>query len=198
MNKYILDIESRPDPKLIDLFTKNISAPKSYKDEEKIKEYIEKKKAESVKAMSVDTDYLTIACFGIFDVQTGEAEVYEPEHLEEQMQRISRGQIITFNGKKFDLPAIIKYGMKNDLSLPYKWLKRACGRYESTLHIDLMEELGEYGKYRSLDEYLQIYLGIAKKEIDFATCTDKELQDHCREDVENTYKLYSKFNQLFV
>jgi predicted PolB exonuclease-like 3'-5' exonuclease len=198
MRTYILDIETKPGQGLDVIFNKGIKAPKTYKDPEKIADYIEKKKKESIKAMSVDPDYLDIACFGIYDVQTGEAEVYEPEHLSEQMHRLTGGQVITFNGKKFDIPAIIKYGIKYDLDLPYKWLKRACKRYETTNHIDLMEELGEYGSYRSLDEYLQIYLGVEKKEIDFATCTDEELREHCLEDIFSTKKLFDKFRPIFI
>lgn len=194
MRYYILDIETRPDGRLVDLFNQGITAPSTYKDEEKIKQYIEKKKTESKKAMSVDTDYLDIACFGIYDVEADEAKVYETEELEEQINKIALGgRLVTFNGKKFDIPAIMKYGIKNDLLLPYSWLKRACRRYDNILHVDLVEELGEYNKYRSLDEYLKIYLNISKKEIDFETCTHKELKEHCLEDIVNTYKLYNNF-----
>ena len=66
-------------------------------------------------------------------------------------------------------------------------------RYQTEWHIDLMEILCDYGKWKSLDELLQIYLGISKKPIDFETATEEEIKEHCLEDLKNTEKLYNKF-----
>jgi len=59
-----------------------------------------------------------------------------------------------------------------------------------------MEIIGDYGQYKSLDELLQIYLGISKKPIDFEKATEKEIKEHCLEDLINTEKLYNKFNKI--
>ena len=64
-------------------------------------------------------------------------------------------------------------------------------------HVDLIEEICQ-GKFKSMDELLQIYLGIAKKPIDFTTATEEEIKEHCREDIENTEKLYNLFKPLFI
>jgi len=197
MKTYILDIETKPQANLVDLFNENLSAPKNIKDPEKIKLAIEKKKLESVKAMSVDTDYAEIFCIGVKELGK-EPKILSLEEFALLLNRNQFIQLITFNGKKFDLPVIIKQGIKQKIDLPYKSLKIATERFKSGAidHIDLMEVLGEYGKYRSLDTYLQIYLGIAKKEINFATCTDEELKEHCLEDISNCELLYNKFKEL--
>lgn len=196
---YILDCETKPQENLVDLFNGNIKAPKTYKDPDKIQEYIDKKTEESKKGMSVDTDYADIVCIGLKKVGADEETVlYKGEELPELFKVIGEERIITFNGKGFDFPLIIKYGIKHGLELPYTRLKaglRKYGHYGG--HIDLMEELSA-GTFKSLDEYLQIYLGIKKKEIDFATAKIEEIEEHCAEDCLNTEKLFNKFKPLFI
>lgn len=193
----IIDVETRPQENLIQLYNKKIEAPKNYKDEAKIAEFIEKKKADSVKAMSTDTDYADILCIGVYDTELngGTAYIIEPNKLESLFTE--KEVIITFNGKKFDIPVIIKYGIKHDLNLPYPRLRGMLRRWNSDGHIDLMEELGQ-GDFRSLDEYMQIYLGESKTPIDFENASDQEIKDHCLEDVINTHKLFQRFQRLFI
>lgn len=57
----------------------------------------------------------------------------------------------------------------------------------------LPHQLCGYGEYRSLDHYAKIYLGRSKKEIDFMTCSDEELEAHNREDLEILSELHKKF-----
>ena len=71
-------------------------------------------------------------------------------------------------------------------------------RYKRDDHIDLFEVINKYGEYKSLDKLLQIYCGISKVDIDFASCSMKELKAHCLEDVINTEKLYDRFKMLVV
>ena len=58
--------------------------------------------------------------------------------------------------------------------------------------IDLQEVICD-NDYKSLDELLQIYLGISKKPIDFETASEEEIKEHCLEDILNTELLYNKF-----
>lgn len=186
----ILDIETKADKKLLETYVNNLSAPKNYKDEEKIKEWIENKKQESEKALAVDPDYNDIVCIGIKENDL-------PARLVDikELGVILSGQttLVTFNGKNFDLPTLIKFGIKNKIELPYTNLRIWSKKWQTESHIDLMEFISDGRDYKSLDEYLQIYLGISKTPIDFQTCTQEELEKHCLEDVENTYKLYSLF-----
>ena len=188
--KFTLDIESKPQENLIELFTKGIKAPKTYKDEEKIREYIENKANEFKKKMSVDPDYADIICIGIKEIGK-EPKLYY-KNIEQFFKDNDKPVFITFNGKTFDIPLLIKWGLKNNLDLPYQYLKGMTKRWSSDWHIDLQEVICD-NDYKSLDELLQIYLGISKKPIDFETASEDEIKEHCLEDIFNTELLYNKF-----
>jgi len=210
MNTLTIDIETEPDSKLADLFTSRIKAPKIYKDIEKIKAYVEEKKADLTKQMSVDVDFCSIKCIGVKEndepakiVTLEELLAIISNHVDvksemasEYQNRALNWRVVTFNGKHFDCPIITRQALKNGITAPYKWLKEATKRYDTGKHIDLMEFIGD-GEYKSLDTYTQIYLGEEPKpEIDFVTCSQEELETHCLNDVELTYKLYNKFKPL--
>lgn len=185
-----LDIETGSDKRLLETYLLNIKAPKNYKDEDKIKEYLEAKKLEAEKALSIDPDYNDIKCIGIKE-NDEPARLVKFSELNSLFEK--HKMLITFNGKNFDLPTIIKYGVKNRVNLPYRDLRVYQKKWTSGQHVDLMEVISDGRDYKSLDEYLQIYLGIKKTPIDFLTCTQEELETHCLEDIENTYKLYKLF-----
>lgn len=184
----ILDIETRCDKSLLPIYTENIKAPKNIKDPEKIKANIEAKKAEAIQRLAVDQDYSVIACIGIKE----DDEKPRLVELEELLEIIPKHTIVTFNGKAFDIPVILKSAIKKGLKIQMNFATYTK-RWSTDNHIDLMEQIACNGDYKSLDVYLQIYLGIKKTPIDFDTCTQKELEEHCLEDIENTYKLYQLF-----
>jgi predicted PolB exonuclease-like 3'-5' exonuclease len=190
--KYILDIESKPQEDLVEMFIENIKIPKTYKDKEKIKAYIEEKKSELRKQMSVDPDYADIICIGLKEIG-GESKLYNIEDLVPILKE--KPILITFNGKGFDIPLLIKAGIKRGLDFPYQDLRLMLKRYSTDLHTDLMELICDKD-YKSLDTLLQIYLGIKKTPIDFGAATEEEIKTHCLEDLENTEKLYNKFKKL--
>lgn len=187
-----LDCETKADRRLLEVYNSNLSAPKNYKDEEKIKEWFAIKKLESEKALAIDPDYAEIACIGV-------KEDDEPARivaLKELSALFAKHKtLVTFNGKGFDLPVLVKTGVKQKLDLPYKDLRVYSKKWQAEQHIDLMEFISNGADWKSLDEYLQIYLGVKKTPIDFATATQEELEKHCTEDVENTYKLYKLFER---
>lgn len=192
--KFTIDIESKPQANLVELYTKGIKAPKTYKDEEKIKEYIENKANEFKKKMSVDTDYADIICIGIKELGK-EPKLYYKETIEQFFKENEKPVFITFNGKKFDIPLLMKWGIKNNLDLPYQYLKGMTKRWSTEWHIDLQEVICD-NTYKSLDELLQIYLGISKNPIDFNTASEKEIKEHCLEDIINSELLYNKFKLI--
>ena len=185
-----IDLETRSDKRLLEVYNSNLSAPKNYKDEDKIKEWFAIKKLESEKALATDPDYAEIACIGVKEDEEP-ARIVSTLELSELLRK--HRMLITFNGKNFDLPVIVKTGVKQKLELPYKDLRIYQKKWQAEQHIDLMEFISNGADWKSLDEYLQIYLGVKKTPIDFATATQEELEKHCLEDVENTYKLYKLF-----
>ena len=185
-----IDLETRSDKRLLEVYNSNLSAPKNYKDEEKIKEWFAIKKAESEKALATDPDYAEIACIGVKE-DNEPARLVELKDLNALFAK--HKTLVTFNGKGFDLPVLIKTGVKQGLELPYKDLRIYQKKWQAEQHIDLMQFISNGADWKSLDEYLQIYLGVKKTPIDFATATQEELEKHCTEDVENTYKLFKLF-----
>lgn len=185
-----LDLESKASKHLLPIFLSNLSAPKNYKDEAKITEWLENKKLESEKALATDPDYAEIAVIGVKEDEQP-ARIVDLKELGELLRK--HKTLITFNGKNFDLPLLIKTGVKQSLDLPYKDLRIWSKKWQAEQHIDLQEYISGGVDWKSLDEYLQIYLGVKKTPIDFATCSQEELEKHCLEDVENTHRLFKLF-----
>ena len=199
-----MDIETRGDSRLLDTYLENLSAPKTYKDPEAIAKFLAIKKSEARKGMSLDPDFAEILCIGIKELgkegkllSLAEFADWLKIKDEDGLMNLSK-KMITFNGKQFDLPIIIRAGIKAGLNLPYDVLKERCDKYSKN-HIDLMQELAVgFGNYKSLDKYLQIYLGVKKVTIDFDTATEDEIRKHCLDDISLTEKLFNKFKPLFV
>lgn len=263
--EYIIDIETRPDPKLVDVFMEKKKAKRD-KDLEKLKETVkgkEKKiradyvreetvskhinkltvetleKEEEInntckpanfrKAMSVDPDYAEIICIGIKEVGVaGSEKLYNPEQMVQWFQEnvVSQGKaghqdfksctLVTFNGKSFDLPLLLKTGLKHRLDYPYKIINNYCikrnsnyfsaGDYDNDAsrikHIDLKHLIAgstQVKDAKSLDEYMQIYLGREKDtkgEDFFANATKQEIERHCLDDLKDTEEMYLLFKKL--
>uniref|UniRef100_A0A6H1ZS55 Putative DNA polymerase n=1 Tax=viral metagenome TaxID=1070528 RepID=A0A6H1ZS55_9ZZZZ len=208
----ILDIETRGDKRLENLFMDNIKAPGNIKDPDKIAMAIRKKEQEATKEMAVDTDFNEIICIGI-KVVDEEPQLMnlrefvdwyntEVKVSETDIGRRTNGMrtMVTFNGKCFDLPTMIKGAIKEGLEdFPYQDFILMMDKYKSKgRYIDLMDDIGMvWGKNKSLDKYLQIYLGVAKKDIDFETAGVDEIKEHCLEDLLNSEKLFKKFKKLW-
>jgi len=192
MRNIVIDIETCPQENLIHIFTDNIRPPKTYKDPDKIKEWLENATKEQTKKMSVDIDYGDIRCIGC-KIEDEPSKIITLDEFWE-VQKDSR--IIGFNHRKFDLPLLVRNSLKYGVTGQLGSLNKEINNRYSDRIIDLMEKLGNYGDWKSLDTYLQIYLGISKTPIDFETCSQEELEDHCLEDCDNTYKLYNYFKEI--
>lgn len=188
---FILDIESKPQESLVSLCEDEIQPSKVLKDPEKIATDIESKKLGLKKKMSVDTDFADIICVGIKQLDQ-EPKLLDKSNIEQFFNDHPYALYITYNGKSFDLPLLIKWGLKNNLKLPYHDLKEMCKKWGVSKHIDLMELICDK-EYKSLDLLLQIYLGIKKTPIDFNTASEEEIKVHCVEDLKNTESLYKLF-----
>lgn len=155
--------------------------------------------------MATDPDYCEIITIGVKEagkpgIQMNLEEFAAWLKIKDENGATKLNQkMITFNGKQFDIPVIIRAGLKAGIDLPYMELKNMTDKYKAQNHIDLMQELSVgYANYKSLDKYAQIYLGVSKKPIDFATATDDEIKAHNLEDLDLTAQLFNKFRPLFV
>lgn len=204
-NFFILDIETKPDEKFLPLFESEIKPDGRIKDAAKQEAYKKKKSAETYhKSMAVDTDMCKIFCIGIKQIDA-EPKLYNLEDMPEWFMSNPDFKFITFNGKSFDLPIIIKAGIKYGLDFPYSTLIAMTKKYakiQDSGHCDLMQLINfdsSINKAKKLDTYLQIYLDIQKETAGndfFETCTDDELRQHCLDDLVLTEKLFLKFSFL--
>jgi len=216
MRSIILDIETRRNESLVDIYNEGIKAPANIKDPAKIEAAIEKKKLASRKAMSVSPHFCSIVCIGVMEV--GKPETASVPTLQEfgvfldrLLNRPKDGgrldihdpiEFITYNGKSFDIPALVNSFARNPeyISANSFVALRDCLKYKQEFnpikHTDLMVELCGYKDFMPLDTLLKIYCGTKKETLGdefFSNATDEELKKHCLEDLTYTEQLYNKF-----
>jgi DNA polymerase elongation subunit (family B) len=196
MREIILDIETKENKDLVSLYTEELKPPKNYKDEEKIKEWRENAVKEAVNDMKLDLDYCDIVCIGWRE--SGVSEHISLEELDKRLTSLFRDtfRLITYNGKSFDIPIIIRHLLRKGLKNNVYDLKKSCKKFSDYPQVDLMELINEFGKWKGLDELSKIYLGKGEKPIDFATATEEEIKEHNLECLETTENLFNFFKPL--
>jgi len=219
MRQIILDIESKPNPDLVDIFNSKIKAKATLKDPVKIEADIEEKKSKSRKKMSVSPHFCEIVCVGVMELGNPEsASVLTLKEFGDWLDKILNRskdhdrltihdpiEFITYNGQKFDIPALInsfarypEYISKNSFIHLKDSLLKYKAEFRQIQHKDLMIELcgPMLADFISLDTMLRIYCGTEKETLGdefFANATDEELKKHCLEDLTFTADLYNKF-----
>jgi len=196
-NVLIVDLESRPDPKLIKIKEDLLTAKANLKDPEKIKADLEEKTAGLHKELSTDTDYAEIVCIGVIRNEEKKMFMSVKEFADWYNPIYDINDIwVGYNIKSFDLPLLIKQGLKQGIKLPYTFLQGLTKRYYSPNCRDLQEIVNYQAKWKSLDEILTIYFGTPKKPIDFQTASVEERVEHCYCDISDTKKLYELFKPI--
>lgn len=197
MNKIIIDLETRPNQKFLDLKRENIKPAGNLKDPEKIQADIEDKLNGIKKSMSLDHDYNEIICIGVR--MKGESKTFRTvKEFAEWYNPIydPRDTFIGYNLKSFDLPTLIKSGLREKVDLPYRFLFSLTKKYKVDNCIDLQEIVNFNQPWKSLDLLLQIYFGIAKKPINFETASDQEIIEHNLDDLVQTEMIYNLFEPI--
>jgi predicted PolB exonuclease-like 3'-5' exonuclease len=196
MSYFILDIETRPNEEFLSLFESEIKPDGRIKDPGKQAEYKSKKAKETYhKSMSVDTDFCKVVCVGIKEISKP-GQIIHLHDLEDWFQENTDFKLITFNGKAFDLPIIIKAGIREGNRFPYKVLSDMTKKYQDNGHCDLLQLISfnsSLDKVKKLDTYLQ------KETLGddfFRNATDDDLKKHCLQDLELTEELFLKFSFL--
>jgi len=117
------------------------------------------------------------------------------------------GQIITYNGKSFDIPYLIRRSMilnvptanrrgGSNIFYPYDLIKK----YSSEAHLDLFEKLNvNYGEYVSLDMWayaMGIVTDFGTKGSEVGEWFEKgefdKIKEHCSEDIWKTFYVYER------
>ena len=216
VRQIVLDIESKPNPELVEIFNEGIKAPANIKDPVKIEAAIEKKKQASRKAMSVSPHFCEIVCIGVMELGRPEtAAVPTLKEFGAFLDKILNRpkdhdrltihdpiELIGYNSKSFDIPALINSFARHPdfISSSSFHALRDCLKFKTEFnqikHTDLMLEICGYKEFMSLDTMLRIYCGTEKETLGdefFSTATDEELKKHCLEDLTYTEQLYNKF-----
>lgn len=199
-NMIILDLETKPNLALKGLWM--ATHEKEMKEsidasatEQQVHDYVHGK-------MATDTDFCEIALICIKQLGGETRVIKDFSKLGDPAwgRLLQQMDLCTYNGKSFDLPIIIKHGVKLGLDLPYRRLANACKKWGyGERHVDIMETLAFGGRFASLDTYLQIYLGKEKESKGaefFRTATLEELEAHCVADCLLTEELYLKFEKI--
>jgi DNA polymerase elongation subunit (family B) len=195
----ILDVATAPLPDAETYLEGTIRAPKNYKDEQAIADYIAEKQAERLQMAAIDIDLARIT--GVAEMSeavnvcvTCRDEKAERRHLAALANDLSDNPtIITFGGFNFDLPLIQRRARYLGVNFP----KLNLDRFRSP-HIDLCEELSDRNpqRRRSLEFYAKrLDMGITKTlsgaEESQVPVTGKwdELADSLKHDITATYRL---------
>ena len=198
------------------------------RDAQKIEDLKEKDKKidDSIRYTSLYPFTAKVIAIGLYDVQKEKAFVYyEGEETEEWFNekknvtyrglneqemlksfwRIAEktDQFISFNGRNFDLPFLMMRSALNKIK-PSKNLM--TNRYDTSLHIDLLEQFTYYGLTRkfNLDFYFHAFGVESPKSKDISGMEVKTLYEagrikdiavYCGGDIEATYKLFKIWNE---
>ena len=132
---------------------------------------------------------------------------YKPMHEQQMLLNFWKyaskaDKVITFNGRSFDIPFLM---IRSALLSIKPSVNLIRNRYDSSLHIDLLEQLTFYGltKKFNLDFYCHAFeiespkskgiSGMEVKEL-YKAGKIKEIAVYCGDDVKATYELYKIWN----
>jgi len=139
------------------------------------------------------------------DMRCGGDPDYEERDLLQAFLRYCeklRPQLVTYNGRCFDLPVVKYRAMAHGLKAPWLHHRDYAYRYSFAAHCDLLEALTDHGASMRvrLDEVCQAFglpgkMGIdgSQVEVLFAAGKTKEIRDYCETDVLNTYLAYLRY-----
>lgn len=201
----VIDIETMPNVEVLHL----LPEPKldaRLKDPIKIAEYKESARVAQVEKMALSPLTGKIACIGIKSVDNTEVLIGEEKAILADFFRITRdAQLITYNGKAFDVPFIYKRAIILGFKpLKLEDMKLFTERYKINNHIDLMTEFCNYGEYEKLDNLARFILGETKAELDYKEIPTlletpkgvEKLKAYCAQDCELTWKLAERFGYI--
>ncbi len=201
----VIDIETMPNFDVVHL----LPEPKidsRLKDSAKIEEARKDAKQAQLDKMALSPLTGKIALIGFCGENSGgniEAWHNEKEGLDLLYSvYLNDSQIITYNGKGFDLPFIFKRG----IILGCKWasipeMKKFTDRYKSDeRHIDLMQEFCNYNEYEKIDNLARFILGEGKIDFDVTKIHElvktpdgqQQLKEYCQKDCDITWQLARK------
>jgi DNA polymerase elongation subunit (family B) len=162
-NQIAIDIETMPDKSVVGLLPEP-SIDSRLKDPDKIEDAKVKAKIEQIEKMALSPLTGKIASIAYYNNEIQEVDIItddnEIELLNNFWKKIIGKQIITYNGKSFDVPYIFKRGIIHKLEwATIRNMKQYTDRFKSeSKHIDVMAEFCDFGKFEKLDNLARFIL----------------------------------------
>lgn len=198
---YVLDIETRPDPTLLNdevwwnKISEKIEAPSNYKDPLKIEAYKDAEMQKQRDAMALSPLTGMVAMIGLMSVRDGAAKIFrvedlttdcECEMLEEFTDWLGNDFVMVgWNIVRFDHPFLVGRCVSHGIEFPRSFPRAR----DYTKVIDLKELLGG----GSLSQWAYVIAG-EFKEVDgpdLLKISMDQLEDHLRDDLVITTKIAS-------
>lgn len=222
-----LDIETipRPDlpPECMPQFDEASVSLGNLKDPAKIRDKVEAARARFDRTLetklSTDPDLLMVCCVCGYDSTTDQFLELFARNLDEERTMLDAAWcwimaglqqdrlLITFNGRSFDVPALYRRAMLQDVRVPHGVYQRIAGRTAiDRVHLDLMLALGTPTPFssrpeiRGFDYYLNLF-GIGGKPEGwdgskvypaFREGWFEDIQIYCRSDVDALNALFRR------
>ena len=213
----IFDIETRANKEALE-FLPEPQAPSNYKDETKIKAYVEEKRVEQVDKAALDPDYGEIIAIGMTFLDTAHDEdgvnteylagdnllthydYSETEMISHFWKRYKehRGRSCGYNIIGFDLPYLLRRSFALGIQPS---IIPDLRRYQTHPTLDLMMVLYNWQNFKGLKFVAERY-GILNPlpELDGSMVADMDyetLHAYVRNDVLMTYYLYKKMKGIY-
>ena len=201
-------------PDLLYPSAETIKAPSNYKDEAKIKEYVQKKETEMISKMGLDPLRSQICSYAIlaindpltlegptvlFKAGTDEKallESFESNLNDLEDAGISLFPVVTYNGMRFDLGALITAYMRRKMPIPAVLKTVWQQRYDQNMHVDMFRILGEEGSLHDWAHALDIAPPVGKGDMVqgwFDGNDFESIKNHNVSDVWTTYDIYKRW-----
>ena len=205
----IFDIETRANKEALE-FLPEPQAPSNYKDEAKIRAYVEDKRIEQVDKAALDPDYGEIIAIGIaFLDPLGnlKSEEYKTHYLFSEAEMINRfwkyyaensGRSCGYNIIGFDLPYLLRRSFALGIQPS---IIPDLRRYQTHPTLDLMMVLYNWQNYKGFKFVAERY-GIHNQwsELDGSMVADmnkETLVNYVANDTLMTYELYKKMKGIY-
>ena len=116
---------------------------------------------------------------------------------------IATKELVTFNGKHFDIQVLIERGGVSGTNIGYRWLERLTIRGDKYGHCDMMEHrsyMSSPVNKLSLNENLVLRFGkkFRKPDLDYANCTFDELLKYAEAGILGLEHWYKQHNGIIV
>jgi uncharacterized protein YprB with RNaseH-like and TPR domain len=197
-----------------------------YAEKEQNEEIRTQKREDAIRYLSLYPLTAKVIALGIFDVEKEKTFVYYENNSEEEWSLENKNvhfkgvkeedilksfwriidvtdQVITFNGKNFDIPFLMTRSAVHKIRPCKNLLSK---RYDSSLHIDLLEQFTYFGLIRkfNLDFYCHAFgidspksKGVSGMDVKnlYEAGKFKDIAVYCSEDVFAEYKLFKIWNE---